>query len=799
MNLVNLKFTFRFLWRNKFFTLLNLLGLTLGITASIWLMLYLKNELSYDQYHINAKRVYRFSHHIKAPGVEFNTAFSANELSPMLAEEFPEIETYARFTPANKREITYKNETFRERDIFYTDPDATEIFTLNFEEGTSKTALTEPFSVIISKEISQKLFGDGSAINQVIEIDGRNTKITGVFKNQPENTHFKFQVLVSGIRQREFAFQDGVFNSEALWNPSCANYILMKPGFNKAKFLEKFEAFNEKYYMPFGKKVNGEHFLRIQKLADIHYDNEKIEDDFPKGNPNNLVVFTIIGLSILFLACINYINLSTARAGVRAREIGIRKVLGSNSISLRMALLFESIIQVSVALVLSVILAWLLIEHSGFQSLLGVSFSFNLFAQPDLIGLILLLVICTGLISGLYPALYLAKINPVRALKGSWVADKSGNWIRRALVLFQFVISIGVLTGTLLMKDQLNFLQNKELGYDKDQILVIHSQDSVAQAKFKVLKEVFEQNPQIEAVTSSNFLPGTDVGQTVFMVEKDGEMQQQEFKTLQGDANYLETFGISLKEGSFYRGDETRGNAYFVVNETAAKILGWENPIDKKMGFFHQEEPGRVIGVVGDFNFSTLHNPIEPLVIVFNNRSGIHMIVRFKQGNEEKLLDEMRSTWEKTIPNYPFDYSFLNQSLRDQYDADKNQNILITSMSVLCIFISLIGLSGLSAFNVNQRRKEIGIRKVLGAMTSQIIQIIFSDTLKIIIMAGIIATPISYWIINKWVESFAYQAPIGFFSMVISVIVAILLTLSIVSIIVWFTSRKNPSETLRYE
>jgi len=236
-----------------------------------------------------------------------------------------------------------------------------------------------------------------------------------------------------------------------------------------------------------------------------------------------------------------------------------------------------------------------------------------------------------------------------------------------------------------------------------------------------------------------------------------------------------------------------------VVNETAAKILGWENPIDKKMGFFHQEEPGRVMGVVGDFNFSTLHNPIEPLVIVFNNRSGIHMIVRFKQGNEEKLLAEMRSTWEKTIPNYPFDYSFLNQSLRDQYDADKNQNILITSMSVLCIFISLIGLSGLSAFNVNQRRKEIGIRKVLGAMTSQIIQIIFSDTLKIIIMAGIIATPISYCIINKWVESFAYQAPIGFFSMVISVIVAILLTLSIVSIIVWFTSRKNPSETLRYE
>lgn len=799
MNLINLKFTLRFLWRNKFFTLLNLLGLTLGLTASIWLMLYLKNELSYDKYHENRDRVYRFSHLIKAPGVEFNTAFSAPELSPMLAEEFPEIETYARFSPANRREVTLKNETFKERDIFYTDSDVTKVFTLNFIEGNSESALSEPHSVIISKDISQRLFGDGSAMNQIIEIDGRNVKVTGVFKNQPENTHFKFQVLVSGVAQREFAFQDGVFNSEALWNPSCANYILMKPGFDKAQFLEKFKAFNEKYYMPFGRVVNGEHFLRIQKLADIHYDTVKIEDDFPKGNSNNLVVFSIIGFSILFLASINYINLSTARAGLRAREIGIRKVLGSDALSLRMALLFESVVQVFVALILSIITAWLLIEYSSFQALLGVSFSFNMFAQPNLIGLILLLVICTGLISGLYPALYLAKIKPVKALKGNWVASRSGNWVRRGLVLFQFVISIGVLTGTLLMKDQLNFLQNKELGYDKDQILVINSQDSLTQTKFKVLKEVFEQNPQIEAVSSSNFLPGTDVGQTVFMVEKDGEMQQQEFKTLRGDANYLETFGISLKQGKFYRGDETRGNIYFVVNETAARILDWESPIDKKMGFFHQEEFGRVIGVVNDFNFSSLHNPIEPLVIVFDNRPGSHLIVRFRQGNEEKLIAGIKSTWEETIPNYPLDYSFLNQSLRDQYEADKNQNTLITSMSILCIFISLIGLSGLSAFNVSQRRKEIGIRKVLGAMTRQIIQIIFSDTLKIIVLAGIISAPISYWIINKWTENFAYQAPVSFFSMVISVIVAVLLTLSIVSIIVWFTSRKNPSETLRYE
>lgn len=799
MNLINLKFTLRFLWRNKLFTLLNIFGLTLGLTASIWLMLYLKNELTYDQYHTNANRVYRFSHIFKAPGVEFNTAFSASELTPMLAEEFPEVEAYARFAGAQTREIVYQNQSFRERDMFYTDPAALKIFTVELLAGSVKTALSEPLSAIISEEVSNRVFGGNTALNEVIKVDGRNIKVMGVFKNLPENTHFKFNVLISGVQSREFAMQNGVFNSEALWNSDCANYILMKPGFDKTRFLEKFKPFNEKYYMPFGKVVNGEHQLRLQKLADIHYDKAKIDDDFPKGSQANLVAFTIIGLSILFLACINYINLSTARAGLRAKEIGIRKVLGSASVKLRLSLLFESIVQVFFALFISVCLVWLIIEYSSFQSLLGVSFSFNLFQQPDLMLLILLLVFATGVISGLYPALYLSKIKPVKALKGTWVASKSGNWIRKGLVLFQFIISIGVFTATLLIKDQLNFMQNKSLGYDKDQILVINSQDSVARARFKVLKDALEQNPQIQSVTSTNFLPGMNVGQTVFMVEKDGEMQQQEFKRLQGDSDYLETFGITLKQGSFFRADETRANAYFVVNETAAKLLGWQEAIDKKMGFFHQEEPGRVIGVVNDFNFFSLHNPIEPLVFVFDNRPGQRIALRFRPGNEEKLIADIKNTWEEVVPNAALDYSFLNQSLRAQYDADRNQGKLIGAMSVLCIVISLIGLTGLSAFNVSQRRKEIGIRKVLGAMTSQIVGIVFSDTLKIVVLAGIIATPITYWVIDKWVENFAYRVPFNFLLVVLSVVVAVVLTFMIVGGNVLQTAKRNPSETLRHE
>ncbi|MFT6216153.1 MAG: putative ABC transport system permease protein [Roseivirga sp.] len=304
---------------------------------------------------------------------------------------------------------------------------------------------------------------------------------------------------------------------------------------------------------------------------------------------------------------------------------------------------------------------------------------------------------------------------------------------------------------------------------------------------------MLKQKPLIQAVTSTSSLPGTSVGETVFKVEKDGQ-QQQKFKTLQGDQDYLKTFGMKVKMGRFYRSDDSQANGSFVVNETAAKLLGWENPIDKKMGYFHQEEHGSIFGVIEDFNFFSLHNPIEPLVITFNNEPNANMIVRFKPGDEEKMIADVKSVWEEVVPNFPFEYSFLNQSLRDQYAADKNQNTLITAMSVLCIVISLIGLTGLSAFNVNQRQKEIGIRKVLGALTSQIMTIIFADTLKLVILAGVIATPITYFC-DQWMDNFAYQAPFNFVLLIIAVLVTIVLTFMIVSTNVIKTARKNPTET----
>lgn len=794
-----LKFAFRILWKNRLFSLLNIIGLTFGLAATIWLVMFLQNELTFDQHFNNHERIYRVSHVLSAPGAEFNTAYSASELLPMMKEEIPGIESYSRFGFVGQSEIVYNNEVFRQDRIYYTDPTVFDIFDLKLLVGNPETALKDPATVVISKTVNDKIFGDKLGIDQIIKIDNQDLKVTGVYEDLPKNTHFEFHALISGIRTRQFAVQDGVFNSEVLWNADGLNYVLLEEGTSKEDILAKFPPFNEKYFMPFGNQINGNHKLRLQQLSSIHYDKEVIDDDFAKGNPTNLLVFSSVGLAILFLACINYINLATARAGLRAKEIGIRKVLGTDVNRLKASLLTESMVQVFLSYLLAILSVWVLIAYSPLQSWLGVNFEFTLFQNPELLIGTFLIVLVTGLIAGVYPAFYLSQIKPVSALKGTWTASKSGQLIRQGLVLFQFVISIGVLLSTLLMKDQISFIQNKDMGFEKDQIMIITTSDSTTQSRFTAMKNALESYPVIEKVTSSNFIAGYGIGQQVFRVDQDGEMKQQEFKVMQGDADYLETFGIPLAEGEFFAKDLNRGNTKFVINETAARQLGWDNPVGMKMGFFHQQEPGQVIGVVRDFNHFSLHNPIEPLVFVFNPRPGRNLIIRFNQNQAPEALKVAESVWNEQLPNYPFEYNFLNDQLNESYEADRIQSKLITFMTILCAAISLIGLIGLTAFNIDQRRKEIGIRKVLGALSPQIVGLMYSGTLKLLLIASVIAIPLAYLGINRWSQNFQYQAGINIGLILLGVATALVLTFILVGSLVFNSAQKNPVKTLRQE
>lgn len=794
----SIKFTFRVLWKNKLFSGLNIFGLTFGLTAALWLLLFLQNELSYDRHIAGHENIYRVNHILSAPGVEFNTAFSPTELSPLLKERFPEVLDYARFSSIQNPEISYKQEVFLVEDKFFTDESAVELFDLKLLSGSNPTPLATPGNTIISQSLSEKLFGQNNGIGEVLTIAGGEYQIAGVFQNLPKNSHFNFEMLISGIGEREFAYINGTLNSEALWNANCLNHIKFQPNTSLSNFQEKFVSFNEEFYMPFGNQINGKHVLRLQSLADIHYDTAIIEDDLPKGNPNNLIVFSLVGLAILFLACINYINLSTARAGLRAKEIGIRKVLGTNVERLRLSLLSESLLQVTISFVLSLILTWTLINKTLLHDWLGTNFDFNLFSKPKLLLISLGVVLATGLLAGLYPAAYLSRIKAVSALKGTW-SVKSGHMIRQGLVLFQFVISLGVLISTLLMKDQLELITQKDIGIAKDEVLIINTSDSVAQSKIQIIKDALLQDPNIVAATSSDFVAGRDMSQIVFKVDREGEMKQQEFKFLSGDESYLETFGVPLTAGKTFSGTETRGNQYFLINEAAAKNIGWEEPIGKKLGFFHQEEPGQVIGLIRDFNMVSLHNPIEPMIFAYNPSPGRNLMVRFEQQNVAETLASIKGVWEVILPNYPLEYNFLNDQLSEQYEADATQNKLISGMTILCIIISLIGLTGLTSFNIDQRKKEIGIRKVLGAYSVQIVGIVFKNTLKLILIAGIIAAPLAYLAISNWSNNFQYQASLNVLLIVFSIIGCLGITFALVGSLVFKTAAKNPVDTLRYE
>jgi len=791
---------FRHLYKQKFFSILNILGLTLGLSATLWLVLFLQNELTYDKYHPNHERVYRVSHNFKAPGVEFNMAMSANELSPMLKERFPEIESYARFRGLVIPEIEIGDQLFEQEHMYYTDPGAFDVFRIQLTVGNPNEQLKTPNTIMLAESVHNKVFGNSSGLGRTIRVDGNDMIVTGVFMDLPDNTHFQFKALLTGVRERDWIIgEDGSFNSEVLWNPDCVSYLLFANGSSIPAFEEKFKAFDEEFFAPFGNVVNGKHTMYLQRLDEIHYSELSFDNDSPKGNRANLVVFSSIGIAILLLACINYINLATAQAGLRAKEIGVRKVLGSDMLRLRIGLLAESMIQVFIAFGLSLVAVWALINHSPLQSWLGVTFQFDLFEKTQLLGLSIIIVICTGILAGAYPAFYISKIQTIRALKGKGVTGKGGHWLRQTLVSFQFIISIGVLTATLLMQDQISFMQNRSMGFDQDQVMLVNLRDSVAQTNYKVLKNRLEQSTAISSVTSSDFVPIEGVGDMVFRVEKDGEMQNQEFSFIIGDADYLNTLGIELAQGRFYDKSLDDNSQYFVVNELAAKMLGWEDPIGKKMGFFHQDDPGQIIGVVKDFNFSSLHNPIVPLAIVYSPNPGQNLIINFAQKREQETTEYLTEVWNEIIPNYPLDYRFLNESLKAQYDAEMVQNKLIGFMTILCIVISLIGLTGLTAFSIDQKRKEIGIRKVLGALSFQIVTLIYSNTLKLILISSVIAVPLTYYFIGQWSQSFEYQTAINLVLLVVGVLSALCLTFVLVSTFVIRTARKNPTESLRYE
>jgi putative ABC transport system permease protein len=802
----HLKFFIRVFLKDKFFSVLNILGLALGIAVSIMLLLILQHDLNYDKHYAKYKQIYRLGSHLQATGVDFREARSARELGGILKEEFPEVLAVTRANNWDHTLVKYDRKgeeiAYYEEDVVRTDSTYFQVFDHTFIAGDEKTCLNLLNTVVITRSTAERYFGDEDAINKSLVIDNELWKVTAVIEDLPDNTHLKFDILLSGLsRTREWvAEQSGQIKSEAFWNPDVYAYLLMPENYNAQNFYDKFPQIFTKYFKSFGDQVGGTYTPILQPLASIHFHSDLNRDE-PLGNIAYLYAFTGIGIFIMLLACINYMNLSTAKSVKRATEIAMKKTLGSDRSVLILSFLSESVFLSFVSLLVAIAMVLIVLHISSFNDLIGRNLTADFFSNPILLFGSVMIALGIGLLSGLYPAFYLPRIPTLVALKGSFKNRKSGHMLRKALITTQFAISIFVVVCTFFMQDQIDFMRSQDLGFNRDNILILPIQDTLVQNQITSIKNEFLQNPQISGATTSYNVLGTGAGGPVMWAESATGMKQQAFSMIAVGDDYFKTMGIQILKGrDFQTGPNTDIDNIFMANEAAAKLMGWgDDPIGKKVKWFHGETDGKVIALVKDFNFSSLHNPIQPLLIVKSRKEGGFLHLKVSGQNLPETMSYIRQKWTGFDPNHPFEYFFLDQRVNEQYHADETQYLLLTNLSYICIFISLLGLLGLSAFNAAQRTKEIGIRKVHGATIPGIIYLLFKDIMYLVIIAAVVVIGPAYYVIDQWMGNFAYKITLNYATFILVALMALLFAFLTVAFHSLKTARTNPVDSLKYE
>src|SRR5260221_5527376 len=613
MFLSHFKFAVRIFLKDKMFSTLNILGLALGIAVSILLLLILQNDLTYDQYHVNYKRIYRVGCHQQQTGLDFRWARSAMDLGVILKEELPEIRAVVRMDGWGRRLVKYEyhgdKKAFYEERIFDTDSTYFQVFTHSFISGNPETCMRNAHAAVVTETTAKKYFGEEDPMGKSLVIGDDSWTVTGVIQDLPENTHLKFDFLMT---TRQWIMKEKI-ESENFWNPGVYLYILVPDGYKPQDFYAKFPVLYNKYFKSFGVEVGGKYTPILEPLADIHFHSD-LDQDEPHGNISYVYGFTLTGIFIILLACINYMNLSTAKSVGRAIEIAVKKLVGSHRHVLVLSFLSESIFLSLISLILAIILVLIALNLTSFNQLIGKNLTINFLKNPMLLFSILGMSLGIGMLSGMYPAFYLPSIPMLDALKGSFKNRKSSHLFRRVLITTQFAISIFVVVCTFFMRDQIAYVRNKALGFNKDNILVLAVQDTLVEKKIPAIKNEVLQNPHITAAATANSVLGTNVGGVQnFWAESDAGMKQTGFTTLYVGEDYIKTMGMKIIQGKdFQPGAVPKEETSYIVNETAAKLMGWENSaIGKRMKFFHGEIPGHVIGVVKDFNFKSLHNAVE--------------------------------------------------------------------------------------------------------------------------------------------------------------------------------------------
>ncbi|MGV3504612.1 MAG: ABC transporter permease [Adhaeribacter sp.] len=803
----HLKIALRNLWRHKAFSAINVLGLAIGLATCLVILLFVGHELSFDRYHEKADRIVRVVFRGSMRGDLIREAVVMPPVARTLRADYPEVLDATRIRHGLDPTLSYGNRSFREEGFAFVDSNFFSVFTLPWLQGDPKTALTQPHTLVISRAAARRYFGSADPLGKVLQLKTwkQAYKVTGVIDRVPENSHFQLDLFAS-------MGSDPDARSSSWMTSNYYTYLVLPAGYDHKKLEAKLPLAVEKYMGPQLQQAMGMTLrqfrqqgndigLFLEPLTSIHLHSDSTNDLSPAGDIRAVYIFSAIALFMLLLAAINFMNLSTAGASRRAREVGVRKVLGSVRSQLVRQFLLESVLLTSLALVLALVLVQLALPF--FNALAGKALVFDLAAHPSWLPALLLAGLVVGLLAGSYPAFFLSSFKPVEVLKGHFTAGKSSIGLRSGLVVFQFFVSVSLMIGTVLVYQQLHYIWDKDLGYDKEQVLVL-PETWVLGSRQEVFRTQLLQDPRVLQVSSSGYLPaGPSYGNNNMShaEENPGEL----IKNLRYDVDhrYIPALGMQLVAGRNFSPELASDSLGVILNETAARAFGWgKDPLGHRLTDLINNEGGKityhVIGVVKDFHFRSFHERIAPLIMVLGRHSG-SLIVKVRTDDMPALLGSLKNRWNALTQEAPFTYSFLDERFQQTYEQERKLGSLLAIFAGLTIFIACLGLLGLAIFTAEQRTKEMGIRKVLGASAADILALLSKDFLKLVLLANLLAWPLAWWGMNRWLEDFAYRIPIRWWVFAAAAATALLVALLTVGLQALRTARANPVNALGRE
>jgi putative ABC transport system permease protein len=797
-----IKIALRNLWRHRVFSAINLLGLAVGMSSFLLIFSYVSFERSYDAFHAKADRIYRINCDTKTETEMLPTGLTAGPTGQAIKSNFPEVEEEARicFMSFLAQNGTKK---FQENNILAADSSFFSIFSFPLLKGDPRTALRAPFCAVLSESAAQKYFGSTDPVGEALVLDGHYTiKITGLMKNIPENSHFHGDILISMS-----TFSGRLYgNWDQNWGSfNWFTFLLLAPGANSKNLEARLPAFVKEKAADVEKATGMSYTLHLQPLKSIYLGPtlNNYGQGEPTGSKSNTNIFSIIGVFILLIACINFVNLSTARASERAREVGIRKAIGAIRTQLTLQFLGESVLLCLIAFGLAIGLCNIL--HPVFAGLLGKDIPLKAVGASGYVGVLFVIALSIGLLAGIYPALVMSGFNPIAVLKGRFVSTKSGLAMRQILVIFQFTISTSLIIGTIVVYNQLKYMQDQDLGFNKNQMVSINYHgDSAVQVNSEYIRQALAAVPGVKGVSFSNNIPGKIPDNWYLRIANPrGVMQGANLNFYVIDFDFFKLYGIRMAEGrGFSPAFSTDSSMALVLNEAAARSLGYSDPakaVGRKFNMWNFPE-GTIIGVAKDFHYRSLQEAIQPLAFRILNRSNYNIIsVNIGGSQIPQVLAAIGERWKQLAPDRPFEYNFVDEDFAKLYSSEDRFQRVFLYFGLLAIFISCLGLLGLAAYSTIQRTKEIGIRKVLGASVATIVSLLSREFLRLVFIALVIASPLAWYAMHRWLLDFAYRTSIAWWVFPLSAGAAVLITFLTVGFYSIKAAVADPVDSLRTE